>query len=361
MDAFPDAMIPSSLGRSIPPQSLHLTEELSPIDQKLIQALQIDGRQSYAKIARDQGLTEKIVRSRVRELRVSGIIDIITVIDPELLGYNALALVGITTTADRSVAAIAADVARLAATNYVAISTGRYHLLVELACRDLKELLLVLDTELARVPGVATVESHPFLRLYYQQPEWRAAQGKREGGLRQPGGVVLSPTDMDIIRRLNDDGRAPYPQIADELSISESAVRQRVNRLRSSGTLRIMAIANPTTLGFQMSAWLGISVGPGVSATKVADALIDVPSITYLAVCGGRFDILAEAVCRDNDDLLRVLDNDVRQLPGVSRVEPSVFVGMSYNRLPPASNQPRHNAPTVTQVTAGPDTMEAPR
>ena len=309
--------------------------ELSPIDRRLVRALQADGRAPYARISRELGLTEKIIRGRVRELRGSGVIDIITVVNPSLAGYRSLALAGVRTTGERPVAEVAAALAEQPSVSHVALTAGRYHILAEVACRDLDELLRVLDAGIGGTEGVGGVESHPFLRLYAPEPGRGAVPGPR----RQGAGTPLDGTDLAIIRHLDVDGRMPYGQIAGGLGISESAVRQRVNRMRRTGMLLITAVADPATLGFTTSSWLGVSVSPGISVTKVADALVDLPAVTYLAVCGGRFDILAEAVCRDNDDLLRVVDHDVRQIHGVERVELSVFSGAFHNRLPLAQGR----------------------
>jgi Lrp/AsnC family transcriptional regulator for asnA, asnC and gidA len=308
---------------------------LPEVDRKIIRSLQMDGRRPYVHIAKDVGVDEKTVRRRTAELREKGIIDITTVTDPALLDYGAIALCGLTVDISSTPSQVAAELARIDAVDYVVVATGRYDVIVEVLCRDSSDLLRVIEGEIRAVPAVRTCETFPYLWLHYQQQQWDAAQTDLAGEGRMDSGKVLDPIDRQLVKVLNEDARAPFRQIADQVGISESQVRQRVTQLTGSGAVRVMAITNPFNLGFRRLAWLGINVGPGTSARDVVDRLARVPSIAYLAVCAGRFDILAEAVCIDDRDLLRVLDRDIRPMVGVRQVESWVFLEAHYKRLRP--------------------------
>jgi DNA-binding Lrp family transcriptional regulator len=309
--------------------------ELPEVDRKIIRSLQVDGRRPYVHIAKDVGIDEKTVRRRTTELREKGIIDITTVTDPSLLGYGAIALCGLTVEISATPSQVAAELAAIDAVDYVVVATGRYDVILEVLCRDSEDLLKVIETQIRAVPAVRTCETFPYLWLHYQQQQWDAAQTDRSGDGRMDASKALDPIDEQVVRALNEDARAPFRQIADKLDISESQVRQRVTQLTGSGAVRVMAITNPYNLGFRRLAWLGINVGPGTSARDVVERLSRVPSIAYLAVCAGRFDIFAEAVCIDDRDLLRVLDRDIRPMVGVRQVESWVFLEAHYKRLRP--------------------------
>ncbi|MGD9734416.1 MAG: Lrp/AsnC family transcriptional regulator [Solirubrobacterales bacterium] len=317
------------------PRSVLAPVELPEVDRKIIRNLQADGRRPYVHIAKDVGIDEKTVRRRTTELREKGIIDITTVTDPALLDYGAIALCGLTVDISATPSQVAAELARIDAVDYVVVATGRYDVLLEVLCRDSADLLRVIEKEIRAVPAIRTCETFPYLWLHYQQQQWDAAQTDLTGQGRIDSGKVLDPIDRKLVKVLNEDARAPFRQIADQVGISESQVRQRVTQLTGSGAVRVMAITNPFNLGFRRLAWLGINVGPGTSARDVVDRLSRVPSIAYLAVCAGRFDILAEAVCIDDRDLLRVLDRDIRPMVGVRQVESWVFLEAHYKRLRP--------------------------
>lgn len=309
--------------------------DLPEVDRQIIRNLQIDGRRPYVHIAKDVGIDEKTVRRRTAELREKGIIDITTVTDPALLGYGAIALCGLTVDISALPSQVAADLAAIDAVDYVVVATGRFDILLEVLCKDSQDLLEVIENQIRRVPAVRTCETFPYLWLHYQQQQWDAAQSDSIGAGRMEGGRPLDRIDQQVILALNEDARASFRRIAKRLRVSESQVRQRVTHLTESGAVRVMAITNPFNLGFRRLAWLGVNVGPGASAGDVVERLSRVPSIAYLAVCAGRFDILAEAVCIDDRDLLRVLDRDIRPMDGVRQVESWVFLEAHFKRLRP--------------------------
>ncbi|MEV4972377.1 Lrp/AsnC family transcriptional regulator [Streptomyces scopuliridis] len=129
---------------------------------------------------------------------------------------------------------------------------------------------------------------------------------------------MIDDLDRGIMRILTRNGRTPYTTVARELGTSEATVRQRVTRLQESGALRIVALCNPLTLGHQ-SVRLMIRVRD-LTPRAVAKSLADLPMINHVALCAGSQDIFLEGTCRDQAQLVQLLD-DIRMLPGVSEVQ----------------------------------------
>lgn len=313
---------------------LSYAKDLSSIDREVIRILQVDGRTGFAQIGREVGITEKTARKRVNELIKRDVIQITAVTDPELLGYRAIALVAVRVDKTRTAAQVAGELADVAAVDYVLVTTGRYHVMAEVMCADLAGLAATVENEIVTVAGVVDHEIFPYLRLHYQEPRWEAARWK------SPSRSGVSPTheldevDRQILTELNADGRVPFQGVARKLGASESQVRHRVNRMVDAGSVRILGITNPRSVGFNTIAWLGIEAMPEVRAQELADQLAALASITYVVVCAGRFEILAEAICVDHNDLLAVLDGQVRALPGVARLEAFVCLDLHYKRVP---------------------------
>ncbi|MGO1569902.1 MAG: Lrp/AsnC family transcriptional regulator, partial [Canibacter sp.] len=83
---------------------------LDAISKQIIEQLQLDGRKSYAEIAKVVGLSEAAVRQRVQKLTDAGITQIVAVTDPMKLGFERLAMIGIRVSGDtRTVANRLAD------------------------------------------------------------------------------------------------------------------------------------------------------------------------------------------------------------------------------------------------------------
>jgi Lrp/AsnC family transcriptional regulator for asnA, asnC and gidA len=138
------------------------------------------------------------------------------------------------------------------------------------------------------------------------------------------GPVVLDPVDKRLIEALQRDGRRPYTQLAHDVGLSEAAVRQRVRRLVDSGVTQIVAVTDPLTLGFRRMAMIGIRVEGDVRAA--ADTIAALPQIDYLVIVAGSFDLLVEIVCEDDDDLLRLLNDEIRAVPGVASTDTFTYL-----------------------------------
>ena len=136
--------------------------------------------------------------------------------------------------------------------------------------------------------------------------------------------TTLDATSKAIIEQLQLDGRRSYAEIGKAVGLSEAAVRQRVQKLTDAGVMQIVAVTDPTHLGFSRQAMLGIRV-TGDSRT-VADRLVEMPEVDYVVLSAGSFDILAEIVCEDDDALIELLNQNIREIDGVASTETFVYL-----------------------------------
>jgi Lrp/AsnC family transcriptional regulator for asnA, asnC and gidA len=143
---------------------------------------------------------------------------------------------------------------------------------------------------------------------------------------------VLDDLDKAIIRCLQLDGRRPYARIGRELKVPEATVRQRAERLISRRVVQIVGVTDPLAMGFQQPALIGLKVD-AARLDQVAEKIAALDEVTYLVVTAGRFDLVCEVVCEDNDHLLRVLTEDLAKIRGIRSTETLVelrFVKESY-------------------------------
>jgi Lrp/AsnC family transcriptional regulator for asnA, asnC and gidA len=143
---------------------------------------------------------------------------------------------------------------------------------------------------------------------------------------------VLDDLDKSIIQCLQLDGRRPYAQIGRQLKVPEATVRQRAERLISRGVVQIVGVTDPLAMGFQQPALIGLKVEAG-RLERIAEQIAALDEVTYLVVTAGRFDLVCEVVCEDNDHLLRVLTDRFAEIEGIRSTETLVelrFVKESY-------------------------------
>jgi Lrp/AsnC family transcriptional regulator for asnA, asnC and gidA len=130
----------------------------------------------------------------------------------------------------------------------------------------------------------------------------------------------LDEIDHQILEALQKDGRTAFSQIAEQLNVSPGMIRMRYNRLVEQGYVKVVAITNPLRMGYKAMALIGIRA-EGSKLLSVADQVSKLDEVIYMIVSSGRFDIFAEVVCRDHDDLLRFLTEKLSAIDGVRESE----------------------------------------
>lgn len=134
----------------------------------------------------------------------------------------------------------------------------------------------------------------------------------------------LDATDRALIAELQNDGRASYATLAKVVGLSEAAARQRVQRLLSSGVMQVVAVTDPLTVNLARQAMVGVRADG--DTREVARLLAELPQVDYVVLCGGTFDILCEITCEDDEHLLTLLNDSVRQIPGIRSTETFVYL-----------------------------------
>ena len=76
-------------------------DEVSPLDKRIIEHLQTDGRRPFTQIAADLGVSEAAVRARTNRLIERGILQVVGVTDPLKLGFQQMAMIGIRCESDK--------------------------------------------------------------------------------------------------------------------------------------------------------------------------------------------------------------------------------------------------------------------
>ena len=143
--------------------------------------------------------------------------------------------------------------------------------------------------------------------------------------------VPLDATDRSIIRELQADGRISYADLAPRVGLSAPATRQRVQRLVDSELLQVVAVTDPLKLGLPVMALVGITVDGDVRA--VADRVSELDRVIYVVLTSGSFDLFAEVVCADMDELFAVVNDHIRAIDGVRTSESFVYFDIHTHRF----------------------------
>ena len=144
--------------------------DLDDIDKAIIRHLQVDGRMPYSRLGPAVGLSQAAARQRVQRLVDRGVMQVVAVTDPAMLGFAVQAMAGITVWGD--VRVVSKQLGDLDEVEYVVITSGRFDVLAEVVCTDTRALLDLVNDRIRPIDGVRGVEVFTYLALTKQTYTW---------------------------------------------------------------------------------------------------------------------------------------------------------------------------------------------
>lgn len=145
------------------------------LDLRIISVLRRNGRQSNSEVARQLGVTETTIRSRIQRLTAEGIMQVVAMTNPMRIGYDVDVLISVEVKPGKLLE-VAEALSDFEEVRYLSVVTGRCDLQVGALFRDNDELFHFLAERLANVPGVQKYETTHVLRIvkrtydYYKGP-----------------------------------------------------------------------------------------------------------------------------------------------------------------------------------------------
>ncbi|RLE20859.1 MAG: AsnC family transcriptional regulator [Actinobacteria bacterium] len=152
---------------------MNTLHQLDNADKDIIEELQVDGRLAFAKLAPRVGMSEAATRQRVNKLLERGVVQVVAVTDPTMVGLRHQAMVGINV--DTDVRKVADELAKIEAVDYVVIAAGRYDLLVEVFCADQAQFVDIVNDQIRPVEGIRILEILSYLTIVKQTYNWGSA------------------------------------------------------------------------------------------------------------------------------------------------------------------------------------------
>jgi len=143
---------------------------IDEIDQRIVEALQQDGRRPFTKIAADIGISEASVRQRVAHLISTQVMQIVAVTNPVKLGFSMASMIGIRVSGERLLE-IAQEISAFDEVIYLILCAGNFDILAEVVCQDNDHFLRFLTEKLYKVQGVQHAETYTYLRVC-KQNDW---------------------------------------------------------------------------------------------------------------------------------------------------------------------------------------------
>jgi len=285
---------------------------IDPTEQ-MVAILRRDGRASYSEIARELSTNREFVASRINPLLESGKLRIIAAVHPRVLGLNLGAHLSVRVGGD--VRRVLDAICALQTPDYISVVIGPFQLVVELQLRSLTELRQEISN-IRSIEGVREVQV-----LLYERIMRSFFNGPEPDVLAEE----LDAIDVAIIKRLADDGRANFADVAEAVGLSLSGCRTRVQRLVESNIVHIGAIKQRTEMTNEFLFGIGANTHGGDQ--DVIELLSSQPGLEFLSRTVGRFDLKA-TIAFESLAQFNGLVSTLRSLPSVTDCEQWLHVSL---------------------------------
>ena len=145
--------------------------------------------------------------------------------------------------------------------------------------------------------------------------------------------VQIDATDRKILSFLIKNARTPFLEIARACGISGAAIHQRIRKLEKSGLISgSKFVIDPKILGYKTVAFIGVYLDKAVQNPEALKELKKVPEVLECHYTTGSWNVLIKLLCKDNEHLMHLLNNDIQTISGVSRTETFISLDQQIDR-----------------------------
>ena len=290
--------------------------DMKPLDLMLLREMALDATQTTTDLAKKLGRSRSTVQYRLQELLDRKVVRIVPVHNPVASGYKMGVLFGLKVLPNR-VKSIAEEMASVPEVQNVIIFAGRYDIVMSAVFADTDKLSDFMMNSLSAVAGVSAVDTMIALKMVKASFSFMTPDELPKAGIPIPG---MDALDLMIIREMQSDPQQPQADIAKKVGASATTVRRRLKRLLDERIIRIVAIADPRALGYNVRAMIGIKTQPGM-VDAVADKLASYANVHYTLLTTGPYDLIAWSVFHNTDELSGFIRKELGAIDGIASYE----------------------------------------
>lgn len=143
----------------------------------------------------------------------------------------------------------------------------------------------------------------------------------------------LDHLDFQIIQQMVDNAEISYADLGKKLGVSGGTIHVRIKKLVETGvSLGSRMAIDKKILGFDVIAFLGIYLEKSSMYDIVAQELKKIPEIVRLNYTTGNYSMFCEIVCKDIEQLRRVLHDQLQNIKGIERTETFISLDEEFSR-----------------------------
>lgn len=139
--------------------------------------------------------------------------------------------------------------------------------------------------------------------------------------------------DKKILNIIMNNARIPSKDVAVECGVSRAAIHQRIQRLIDMKVITGSGYkVDPKILGYNTCTYIGVRIEKGSMYREVVKQLEQIPEIVECHYTTGPYSMIIKVYARDNQHLMRLLNDCIQHIPGVKETETLISLEQSMNR-----------------------------
>lgn len=138
----------------------------------------------------------------------------------------------------------------------------------------------------------------------------------------------MNSLDNKIIRALMSNGRITWAELAGLLGLSSPATADRVRRLEEQGIIKgYTALIDAESAGYGLAALIAVSLERPAHRQAFLELVHQLPEIQECHHTAGDDDYILKIRCRGTRDLDRIINEELKNLPGIVRTRTTIILG----------------------------------
>ena len=139
--------------------------------------------------------------------------------------------------------------------------------------------------------------------------------------------------DRKILNIVMRNARIASKDVALECGVSRAAIHQRIQRLIEMNVITGSGYTvDPKILGYNTCTYVGVKLEKGSMYRDVVAELENIKEVVECHFTTGPYSMLIKVYAKDNLDLMKLLNDRIQHIPGVTETETLISLELSMNR-----------------------------
>jgi DNA-binding Lrp family transcriptional regulator len=308
-----------------------LTKRVSSTQAKILKELLLDGRKSEKEITENTGLTKENVKKNYHIMEKMGIITGATThINYRILDYKAVAYIIISVNRQHADQLIE-YLQKMPEVYSIYNRNIKGNLDVVTILKTLEQLNSIKDqikscfqvSEMKTVIWTDVKEMNNNLAAISDNRKNSAAliskKVEDKSKLETESVLIIDDIDQKIIEVLSANGRIPISTLANKIGISTGAAKNRYEKLKNNGVLKVTIQINPNKIGYRALCIFFVVISHE-NPHMIVEKIMKIPDIISIMKTTGDYDLQIWAMVQDIDELL-FIQEELGKIQGITKIE----------------------------------------